>query len=166
MVLALGVAALLVFVISRVTTKKLGRLADHVARVFGPGRARRVGSEIRASASPDSPFVKWEGTVIPDSWWQGGKTVSVTFETSRDQQPMSFELYSATDRDGDGHVAAFEWTRLGRSPISSWFGRLSASIPSTHIDSEAVAYCVLVRYRDREPWWSGWFESGLTYDDP
>ena len=163
--LALGLTALAAVALSRALTKGIAQLEDDVVRVFGAGRTRFGGTEARESESPQARYLRIDSTSTPDSWWQGGTTVSYALATSATLRPVSFELYSATDHNSDGHVAAFEWTLLRTEPISVSSGEAVASIPPTHIESDAAAYRVVVRFYDGQPTGQARCRPDLTYDD-
>jgi hypothetical protein len=164
--LTLLLTGLLFLAVSRIVTTGFARSIDYVARVFGPGRTRDIGCEFRDPQSLDARFFRLDGTMTPDSWWQRGKTVSFTLSTNEAPHPESLELHAAVDRDGDGHVTTSEWTALNAAPVFEVFGQSVSFIPPTHVDSDSVAYSVVVRYLDKESWCKAWQRSDLTYDDP
>ena len=151
LVLALGLTALLVFALARAVTTSVAQLGDDVARVFGPGRTRFGGSEF-----PQAPRLKLANACTPDSWWLGGETVSFTLTTDAILHPTALELYSATDRDDDSHGTASDWALLCAVPVAESLGQALATIPPTHVRSTAVAYRVVVQFRDDKPWWKEW----------
>jgi len=158
---ALALTALLAAGLLRGLTAGFAQVEDDLLRLFGPGRTRRYCTEITGGGH----WLKLACATTPGSWWQGGETRACTLTTDAALRPQSLELWSAADLDADGHLLAVEWTCLRAAPAVESPGQAVAELPPTHVDADADAYRVVVRYHDREPWSQGACRLGLTFDE-